>query len=391
MVHADYFLSDAIKAGYTNLQTSIHDASQISIPVILFAAEHDAWVQLESVKAVHAALPASLGHLYLIPEALHRLHENPRKARAVFQQLVTICMDRLAREPVTRGVLEPPKGAIGRQSRIERERARAHHQLAIADLKEFWQDYLAQFQYIANIHDYWHLLDHIYRQMGTVDGEGRILDAGCGNGNFGMFLLINQVYRQRYTSRISPNPVHYLGMDFVPNALKQAKLNLSNVAAEAQGRNNVTVVAGSLITTSFCRGDLNMPLPFRDNQFDRIVCNLVISYLQDPLSTLRELMRVLSPKGKIILTNLKPQADLSQIYRNFVRQANRPEEVEEARQLLTNSGKIKQAEGDGVFRFFDRQELAMLLLSSGAVRPRIFSTFANQAYLAVAEKPVAAK
>jgi len=390
-VHADYFLSDTIKAGYTNLHTSIQDASQISIPVILFVAEHDAWVQLESVKAVQAALPAQQSPLYLIPEAMHRLHENPRKARAVFQQLVTVCLERLAPECVARGVLEPMKGEIGRQSRIERERARAHHQLAIADLQEFWQDYLSQFQYIANIHDYWHLLDHIYRLMGTLDGEGRILDAGCGNGNFGMFLMINQAYRQRHTSAVDPRPLHYTGMDFVPTALKQAKLNLGNVAAESYGKIESWVMGGASVITSFCRADLNMRLPFRDNQFDRIVCNLVISYLEDPLCTLREFMRVLSPKGKIILTNLKPQADLSQIYRNFVRLADRPEEVEEARQLLTNSGKIRQAEGDGVFRFFDRQELAMLLLSTGAVRPRIFSTFANQAYLAVAEKPGTAK
>jgi len=39
-----------------------------------------------------------------------------------------------------------------------------------------------------------------------------------------------------------------------------------------------------------------------------------------------------------------------------------------------------------VFRFFDRQELTMLLLASGAAQPRVYSTFANQAYLAAADK-----
>jgi hypothetical protein len=50
-------------------------------------------------------------------------------------------------------------------------------------------------------------------------------------------------------------------------------------------------------------------------------------------------------------------------------------------------GKILQGERDGVFRFFDKQKLIMLLTASGAVQPRIYSTFANQAYIAVAEKP----
>jgi hypothetical protein len=55
--------------------------------------------------------------------------------------------------------------------------------------------------------------------------------------------------------------------------------------------------------------------------------------------------------------------------------------------LLNNSGKIKQGETDGTFRFFDKQELTTLLSSAGAVRPRVYTTFANQAYVAVAEKP----
>jgi len=36
-----------------------------------------------------------------------------------------------------------------------------------------------------------------------------------------------------------------------------------------------------------------------------------------------------------------------------------------------------------------QQELAQLLIAGGAVPPRIYSTFANQAYLAVVEKPEA--
>jgi len=181
-----------------------------------------------------------------------------------------------------------------------------------------------------------------------------------------------------------------VGVDFIRTALAQARLNLMKTAAEIRGKFTPQTTAPSLLMDfSLLATDLNAPLPFCDNQFDRIVCNLVISYLQDPLFTLGEFMRVLAPSGRIILTNLKPYADLSQIYRNFVERAERPEEVEEGRQLLNNSGKIKQAEGDGVFRFFDRQELAMLLIASGAVQPRVHSTFANQAYIVAAEKPQA--
>jgi len=387
-VDADRFLGDAIKAGYATLNSTIQDALRIRTPIIFFAAEHDAWVNLESLKQVTAALGEHAANLFLIPEALHRLHENPRKARVVFRQLVTCCLERLAPQAPARGILEPSRRQIGLQNRIERDRARAQHLMTKTEIVEFWQDYLDHFHHIANVGDYWHLLDHIYRLTGTLDGGMRVLDAGCGNGNFGMFLSINQAYRRGRNAAPDAAPVHYIGMDFIQPALAQARQNLRKTSAEVCGKLALSAEAMAWpLNFSLLAADLNMPLPFRNGQFDRVVCNLVISYLQDPLFTLGEFMRVLSSNGRLVITNLKPHADLSQIYRNFVQRADRPEEMEEGRQLLNNSGKIKQAEGDGIFRFFDRQELAMLLTSSGAVQPRVYSTFANQGYIVVAEKP----
>jgi PAS domain S-box-containing protein len=386
-IDADGWLADASKEGYANLQTTIRDAGLVKIPVILFAAEQDTWVMMESVKEVQTALGPNLRHLYLIPEALHRLHENPRKARAVIRHLLACCLDEFYPLSPKAAIQEPSQREIGLQNRLERERARARHHMAKTDTVEFWRDYLSHFHYISNISDYWHLLDQIYSLMGRLDEGERILDAGCGNGNFGMFLLINQAYRQQNALRVKFNPPQYVGIDFVPNALVQARRNLEKVTADLQGKFPTVLTPHSLLRTSFGLVDLHMPLPFRDDQFDRIVCNLVLSYLDDPLFTLRELLRVLAPNGRLILTNLKPHADLSQVYRNFLHLAQRPEEVEEAKQLLNNSGRIMQCESNGIFRFFDKQELSMLLTSSGAVQPRIYSTFANQAYLAVAEKP----
>ena len=386
-IDADRFLGDAIKAGYATLANTLQDARQIRTPVIFFAAEHDAWVALESVKAVQQALDDERVRVYLIPEALHRVQENPRKARAVFRRLVACCLEQLLPEAPVRNILEPSRRAIGLQSRLERERARAHHHMAKTDMVEFWRDYLDNFHYIANVSDYWQLLDHIYRMAGSLHGGMRLLDAGCGNGNFGMFLLINQTYRLRNGAAQGAEPIQYVGVDFIQPALANARLNLARTAAEIRGKFALSAAMPSLpMDFSLLAADLNMPLPFRDGQFDRVVCNLVIGYLQEPSFLIKEFLRVLSPAGRLIITNLKPHPDLSQIYRNFVLSTDRPEELQEARHLLNNSGKIIQAESNGVFRFFDRQELAMLLLASGAVQPRVYSTFANQAYLAAADK-----
>jgi ubiquinone/menaquinone biosynthesis C-methylase UbiE len=283
-------------------------------------------------------------------------------------------------------VLDPSQRQIGLQKRLERERARGEHQIAKADNVEFWREYLDQFHYIVNFTDYWQLLDHVYRLMGKLRGGERILDAGCGNGNFGMFVLINHTYRCRNGGTSGPQLLRYVGVDFVQEALVKARASMVQLSAEVAHKSSPHIQSSSVMESSLACADLNLALPFEDNQFDRIICNLVIGYVHDPARLLHEFMRVLVPGGKLVITNLKPHADLSQIYRNFVQHTEHPEEVEEARRLLNNSGKIKQGESEGIFRFFDRQELMMLLLSIGAAQPRIYSTFANQAYIAVAEK-----
>ncbi len=386
-IDADGWLADAVRNGYADLRATVRDAEQTTTPVVSFCAEHDAWVSLDSVKTVHAALRSDRKHLYVIPEALHRLNENPRKARAVFRQVVACCAEHFRDSPAPQEVRQPSQREIGLQSRLERERARAQNQMAKIENVQFWRDYLQHFHYIANVSDFWQLLDHVYRLLGTLTGHDRILDAGCGNGNFGMFLMVNQAYSRRHQAPNAPFAPGYVGTDFVFDALNQARRNFAKVAAESMA-SPVSAMAQPPTTVPFLAvSDLNLPLPFLDGQFTCVVSNLVIGYLQDPLFTLRELMRVLSPNGKLVISNLKPQADLSQIYRNFVQLTEQEAEVEEGRKLLHNSSKIKQGESDGIFRFFTRQELATLLICSGAQQPRIYSTFGNQALIAVATKP----
>jgi PAS domain S-box-containing protein len=386
-IDADAWVDDAAKEGYVDLRSTVRDAERMTAPLVLFTGEHDAWVRLESAKAVLAALPSAAKHLIVIPEGLHRLQENPRKARSVYRQLIAYCLECLSPLAPTRDAVLAPAREIGIQSRIERERARAHSQMARDENKAFWKEYLSHFHYVANVSDFWHLLDHLYRLMGAPDASSNILDAGCGNGNFGMYLIVNQAYRDRHASFVTAHLHRYVGLDFVPTALRQARSNFHEVRTKSGPHQAVVGASHGNPVTSLCQGDLNDPLPFGDNQFDRIVSNLVIGYLHDPLFTLRELLRVLKPNGRLVLSNLKPQADLTQIYRNFVQSTDRAEDIEEARQLLNNSGKIKQGESDGRFRFFNRKELVALLMASGAHQPRIYTTFANQAYIAVARKP----
>jgi len=387
-VDGDRFLSDAIKESYADLLTTIEDAKRLRTPALFFAAERDPWTQLDAVKKVLASLQTHAGQLYLIPEALHRLQDNPRQTLALVRQVASCCVERFFPDRFRKGLVEPSLRTIAAQTRLERERARARHSKRRPALREFWQAHLALTRHLANISTYWHFLEQIARLAGPLKRGERVLDSGCGNGDLGMILLTQQAYRLRGEPGPKFLPPHYVGLDFVPSALTSARTRFAQAAAEIRDKSPATVMARPLLATTLLAADLDCPLPIRDNRFDRIVCNLVLGYLQDPLFTLREFVRVLSPGGKMVITSLKPQADLSEIYRLTEHQPGQPEVTEAARQMLISFGTIKQAERDGMFHSLTRQELTLLLLASGAVQISVHSAFDDQAYLAVAEKPM---
>lgn len=388
-IDADRWLAHAVEGEYADLLTTQRDASRLQTPVVLFHAEQDAWVDPASIERVTEAIGPYLRHSFVVPGALHRLQESPRKARTVYRQIAVCCQQELwpARRPER--MVEPSHREIGAQNRLERERSKKRKPMGKSDHVAFWQEYLQNFQTIPNVADFWRLMDHLYRLMGDCHKGERILDAGCGNGNFGVFLQLNQAFRQRYGKRGDFRSPDYVGLDFVPAALAQAMSNFEQVGATLQGQFYEGLRAYEPMSMRVCQADLESALPFPDHSFDRVVCNLVLGYVRDPLFTLREYLRVLTPQGRLVISNLKPYADLSAIYRNFVDTAQTKDQVEEGRRLLDNSGRIKEREGEGTFHFHYQTELESLLRAAGVSRPRVYSTFGNQALIAVAEKGMA--
>ncbi len=385
-IDADRWLAHAVQGNYADLATTQRDAERLRTPIVLFHAEHDAWVDPASIATVEAAVGPNLRHSYVVSGALHRLQESPRKARTVYRQIAESCQEELWPDRSFVKLVEPSHRQISMQNRVERERGKARRPIGKSDHVAFWKDYLQNFQTIPNVADFWRLMDHVYRLMGDCHQGERILDAGCGNGNLGVFLQLNQAFRQRFARRGDFRSPKYVGLDFVPAALAQAAANFRQVGETLQGQFYEGLRAYVPMSMKLCRADLESPLPFPDNSFDRVVCNLVIGYVRDPLFTLREYLRVLAPHGRLVLSNLKPYADLSAIYRSFVDTAKTPDQVEEGRRLLDNSGRIKEREGEGIFNFLHQSELEQLLRAAGASHPRVYPTFGNQALIAVAEK-----
>ncbi len=141
------------------------------------------------------------------------------------------------------------------------------------------------------------------------------------------------------------------------------------------------------MNTHFQKVDLNQELPYLNETFDKIYSNLVISYLNNPVNTLKELLRTLKKGGTLVVTTLKKDADLCMVYRRFIEKASDPAQIEEARNVLSNASNVMYRESQGVFRFYDINEFKSLFKNvNPELQVSIEYTFANQALIAYLKK-----
>lgn len=105
---------------------------------------------------------------------------------------------------------------------------------------------------------------------------GRVLDVGCGTG-----LLTARILREA-------TPRGIVGCDFSRGMLEEAARNHPELP--------------------LVRGDA-LRLPFRDASFDAAVSTESFHWFPDPDAALRELGRVLAPKGRLLVALVNPRVE----------------------------------------------------------------------------------
>lgn len=373
------FLGDAITHKFVTIEQTLNDAKSLTSPVIVVSAGKDAWVDPDDLQTFRKALGPRVKSWIVVPEALHRLQENPKIARETYRQVVAQCQERVRMSPAPYVIHNPNRLDLGRQNREEKIALQQQAKTEVG--AGFWQDYLGHFQSVGKCRDYVKLLDHVFHALGPITSGQQLLDAGCGNGNAGLFFLNRLRSVVPGVVPFGDGAIQYMGIDVVSEALRRAMVS---AVSELQ---HVNSSPHPLIKMSWAQVDLGYPLPFPDDQFDRIVSNLVLGYVHDPGGMLKELYRVLAPAGRMVISNLKPNGDFSGIYQSLVSSASLPHQRKEARDLLNNYGKIRQAEKEGQFCFFDRTQWESILATLGCTNAEIYPTFAGQAFLIVLEKP----
>jgi SAM-dependent methyltransferase/esterase/lipase len=387
-VDADSFLRSAIENHYEDLNTTLEDMRHIHAPVVFFAAEEDAWVELEDVRQTIYAVSGKREDLHILEGAMHELHENPAVSQKALNGIVHYAARFLLGEDPFDHITKPGLKEIGFRLRKEKKRNRILHSTSKQEEREFWKSYLDKYSFVVNIPDYWDLMNLAYILLGELKPQDRILDAGCGIGNYGTFLLVKLLYaaRNQPISLRHQHPfLHYVGLDFVGDAMLQARNSQQDIEKEFVQMRDMTA-SGRLLISSYFVADLETVLPFKENTFDKICCNLVISYLRTPERVVGEMVRLLKPGGRIVVTSLKPFADLSQVYRNFVKVAKSRADIAEAQKLLSNAGRIKAKEAQGVYQFFSEEALMDLLKEASVCEVETYRSLGNQANVVVGVK-----
>lgn len=383
-VNTDHWLQDAVTGSFVDAASAVQDAERVRATVLFLTpqiSEPSGTVQdgirRDSFQRVLAALGTRGEVIRLKPEAFLPARRAEGPALSLFRELVTQCRKKLRYRETLRTVLEPVEREIDFQRRIEQERLKLHYYTSTADALALWRAHVQHVRQHEQHPEHWRLLDHLHRLLGEFEDREPILEVGCGHGDFARLLLINQAYRSQHKPKTLTRAARYVGLDSQADFVTRAGLAVNETLADLNAKFAGALAPAPPLQTSWLCADWNSPLPFPDGRFSRVVCCFALGYVQDPLYTLRELWRVLAPRGTLLITTWTPDTDLSMMYRAH----------SQDRELLRYLGRLRQALREGRIHSFDPNDLARLLRLSGAVRPRIYTAFAGNACIGLVEKP----
>jgi len=189
----------------------------------------------------------------------------------------------------------------------------------------------------------------------------RVLDLGCGTGALAHTII-----------RASDGPDHsiVIGVDHVPEALSRARLRAQSLTPQRK------------VTTLWAAADLDvvegrMQVPLASGSFNRILASLFLSYVERPLAVLEEAYRLLQPGGRLVVSSLIKDADISRLYSESLAeiQATNAESLlpelrglsldSVARNFLNDASKILELEANGAFVFWEPSDLCDLVQIAG--------------------------
>jgi ubiquinone/menaquinone biosynthesis C-methylase UbiE len=356
-VDIDLVGRDAIAKGIVHLEDARRDMEAITIPVTWIHAKHDAWVDLGRVRDILSCGDLSRRRLIEVPTG-HQLRTS-REALGTFQLIA----GEVSRIALGRELAPAVPNPIVVQSRSVVERERIPR--VTVDLQHFWRDYLLGrdgkigLDLVTATDAYHAFLREQEVKLRLRDGD-KVADLGSGTGSF--LRLISKT--------VSPGQrIEIHAFDFVLAALARGKAE-----SEAGGNSNAGRqyrIAADLNVSGVCG------IPVRSGVYDAVLASLLVSYVVDSGSLLREAWRILRPGGRLVVSSMRRDSDISKLYVDSVqemhagkaREAFGSEIAREfdavSRPFVNDAARLLEIEEAGRFRFWDPQELCAEVIRAG--------------------------
>ncbi|MEI7690062.1 MAG: class I SAM-dependent methyltransferase [bacterium] len=204
----------------------------------------------------------------------------------------------------------------------------------------------------------------------NLDVGHKILDAGCGTGNFEKFLAEHE------------SEIEIIGLDFSNKMIKRAKKNCRKFK-----------------NVSFQRANLRKKIDFEKSSFDRITCINALFTINENDLVLKEFYRLLKPGGRVVIADPRPDSTMKEVikaYFNFLKGKTKKRKLLGIFKtfiiapfvlvVLISSSVIVLLEKKGNYHFHSKEEYKKLLTETGLVNIVIGETLSGQDWLITAKK-----
>lgn len=352
----DRVCRDALDNRLAHLEDARRQMAQIRVPITWIQGRNDAWIDSSRVQEILSVGDVSNRRLIEVPTG-HQLRTS-REALDTFRLIAGELAGFFDAAGVTPVI--PDLADVERRRRAERARLPRQH----VDLKEFWTTYLfgrdgfEGMELLAATTVYQEFLEVEVRALG-LRGDERVADLGSGTGALLRFLSEHA---------LDGPHVRVDEFDYLQKALATAR---------ASARETIDTERLGFVVADLNFGQMSRHIPVRDSMYDAVFASLVLNYVADPSRLLRESRRILRRGGRLVLSVLRRDADISGIYKDVEREVRNgtvgrgterfSEEDREAsvRSLLNEAAQLLDLEESGVFTFWESDELKKLVEESG--------------------------
>jgi ubiquinone/menaquinone biosynthesis C-methylase UbiE len=208
----------------------------------------------------------------------------------------------------------------------------------------------------------------------------RVVDLGSGTGAFPYYLHENSK---------APKQVLVVECDFVKGALTRAQERIGHHASM------------SFVETDLGLGQRASNFPFQSGSVQGLIASLFLSYVQDPATLLPEMYRIVAPGGRVVVSSLRRDADMSKLFvdaiphlrekwsRDLATWAGGVPFETAIRAYLNEASRLLDFEESGQFTFWDGTQLERMLRRAGFIEIEVNEAFGSppQAIVVSGQKP----